>query len=126
MRRPWGGKAVRSFIHGSDVAEATYAIALEAIPGEIFHLATNEYVSIKDLVFKICSVMGVDPENATRIVEDRPGKDQAYFLNTEKVEKEMGFRPQMNLATGIQQTIAWIQKNADLFRTKGLNYLHKP
>ena len=47
-----GGESVRSFIHINDVVDATFKVLNDGVPGETYHISTNEIISIKDLVKK--------------------------------------------------------------------------
>ena len=45
-----GGHSTRAFIHGDDVAAASLAILEHGTPGEVYHLSTDRFISIRDLV----------------------------------------------------------------------------
>lgn len=47
-----GGLSIRSFIHMNDVSSATLKIATNGIPGESYHISTNDKISIRGLVEK--------------------------------------------------------------------------
>jgi len=66
-----GGHSVRSFIHIRDVAAGTLQIARHAAAGEIYHLSTQQTISIRNLVEKICQRMGVDFAECVEISEER-------------------------------------------------------
>jgi dTDP-glucose 4,6-dehydratase len=70
--------SVRSFIHIRDVAEGTWRIALEGSNGHVYHLSTPQLISIRDLVAKICSRLGVAFEDCVDIVGERLGKDGVH------------------------------------------------
>ena len=53
-----GGRSVRSFIHARDVAEGTLRVARQAPPGETYHFSTDLYLSIRELVERICARTG--------------------------------------------------------------------
>jgi dTDP-glucose 4,6-dehydratase len=120
-----GGKSLRSFIHIRDVAEATLAIMEKASPPNAFHLSTDQHVSIGSLVELICIKMGADFENLVEVSPDRPGKDDAYLLDSSKVKKEFDWEPKISLEEGIEETIDWVQNNFDELIKESTEYIHK-
>jgi len=121
-----GGHSVRSFIHGRDVADATLRIAQAAPAGETYHLSTDLYLSIRDLVQRICNQLGRKFEDVVEIVGDRPGKDAAYLLDSSKARKTLGWEPRISLDQGIDETIRWITDNLEELKRQPANYIHKP
>ncbi len=121
-----GGRSVRSFIHARDVAEATWRAARQSPPGEAWHFSTDLYISIRDLVERICRRMGADFSQVVQIVGDRPGKDAAYLLDSTKARTVLGWKDQVTLDQGIDETIAWVEKNLEELKQQPCDYIHKP
>ena len=65
----------RSFIYIEDVVDATIKLALAADPGTSWHISTNESISIKNLVKKICIKTNVQFDQIVNVSEERLGKD---------------------------------------------------
>lgn len=120
-----GGKSVRSFIHMRDVSAATLKIAREGTIGEGYHLSTDRFVSIKELVEMICNIMNVDPESIIEIASDRAGKDQAYLLDSSKAREQFGWEEMISLEAGLAETIEWVKSYLDDFKAMDLSYKHK-
>ena len=53
------------------------------------------------------------PESLLRYVADRPGHDRRYALNSGKIERELGWKPEISLDNGVRQTIEWYRKNQE-------------
>ena len=121
-----GGLSERAFVHIEDVSIATLAIAKSSKVGETFHISTNEFISIRALVEKIVTMVGVNFEEVVDIGMERRGKDQAYFLDSAKLRMQLGWSENISLENGISQTIGWVKDNLDSLRTKEVNYVHKP
>ncbi len=51
-----GGKSLRSFIHILDASKATYLISQKGKIGETYHISTNEFLTIQNLVKKIAKL----------------------------------------------------------------------
>lgn len=121
-----GGASVRSFIHIRDVADCTLKVAREGRPGEIFHFSTNHNISIRSLVELIAHKMDVLFEDNVEIVGERLGKDSAYLLDSTKAKETLGWKDEISLEEGIEETIAWVRNNLDVLREQPFNYIHKP
>ena len=52
------------------------------------------------------------PESLIQHVEDRPGHDRRYALNSEKVRRALQWSPRTPLQTGLAQTISWYRENS--------------
>jgi len=120
-----GGLSKRSFIHIDDVSSATLAIAQSEFNGETFHISTEEFVSIRALVEKIIDMIGVNFEDVVTLGSERLGKDQAYFLDSQKVRKSLGWKDKITLEQGLEETIEWVKDNLHALRTKEISYVHK-
>lgn len=120
-----GGHSVRSFIHIDDVSEGTLLAAQRGEPGAVYHLSTARFISIRDLVRMICDRMGASYETVAQVVDDRPGKDSAYLLDSTKIKTDLGWCDRRTLEDGIDDTIAWVRRNLDELRTQPFDYIHK-
>lgn len=120
-----GGKSLRSFIHIKDVVDATYKICLRGVIGQTYHLANTEVYKIKEVVNLIANKIGTPMKEFVEIAPDRPGKDQAYLLNSKKIFKEMKWRSKTKLDDGIDETILWIKQNINIIKKIPSFYKHK-
>lgn len=120
-----GGTSERSFIHMRDVSDATLRIMKQASAGEIFHIATNDSITIRNLVELICDLMDVRFEDHVDVAEERLGKDSAYLLDSSKVRNTLGWQDQVSLKEGVLTVLQWIDKNFDILKQQPLDYVHK-
>lgn len=120
-----GGKSIRSFIHISDVNTALDRIVTSGKIGETYHISTNELITIHDLVQKIAQRMNVNFDSLVEFTPDRPGKDFAYQLDSEKIRTELSWRDEINLDQGIDRTISWVEKNLVALREMPVEYIHR-
>jgi len=122
-----GGESRRSFIHVDDVAAATLIIAERGTIGSTYHISTDELVSIRDLVAKVFEIAGVvDPSRQIAEVDERLGKDLGYFLDSARLREDLGWRPRVDLETGIKSVVTWINENIDDLVDVPSVYVHKP
>jgi dTDP-glucose 4,6-dehydratase len=121
-----GGVSTRSFIHMKDVCEATWKIMCNGQNGQTYHIATNQTISIRDLVEKICEKLDVTLDDCVDFVGDRTGKDLAYHLDSGKVRNELEWSDKVSLDQGLDSCIDWVRANLDVIKCQSFNYKHKP
>lgn len=121
-----GGHSVRSFIHIRDVAEATLRIARAGAPGSGYHLSTDRFVSIRELVEMICARLGQKFADVAEVTDDRPGKDAAYLLDSTRARTTLGWQDRVSLEDGIAETVRWVDEHLDYLKAQPLDYIHKP
>jgi dTDP-glucose 4,6-dehydratase len=121
-----GGHSKRSFIHMSDVSDATWRIAERSPIGETYHISTNEIVTIRELVERICEKLEVKFEDSVEIVGERLGKDAAYMLDSTKLRRQLGWQDRISLDAGLDQCIAWVRRYFDELKGMPFDYSHKP
>jgi len=120
-----GGSSIRSFIHMDDVSMATLKIATEGNPGESYHISTNDTVSIRGLVEKICDLTKTSFSDLVNVSDDRLGKDQAYLLDSNKLRNDFTWQNEINLEEGLMDTLSWVDNNLDLLKKLPADYVHK-
>lgn len=120
-----GGVSTRSFIHIDDVSRATWQIAQKASVGETYHISTDRIISIRALVETLCEMLKVSFEGNVSVVGERLGKDSAYWLSSEKLHQDLGWKDQISLEQGLAKTIEWVQKNLEVLKAQPLQYIHK-
>ena len=120
-----GGKSIRSFIHINDVSTALTAIMNTGVVGQSYHISTNEMISIFDLVQELASLLGVEVDDLIEQGPERAGKDFAYQLSSEKIRNELGWRDQVTLGNGLEDTLAWAKSNLDTLKALPDTYEHK-
>tara|TARA_B100000787_G_scaffold166380_1_gene151527 strand:+ start:228 stop:1226 length:999 start_codon:yes stop_codon:yes gene_type:complete len=120
-----GGGSIRSFIHIDDVAVATMKIAFNGDAGSSYHLSTEQTISIRDLVKKICDLTNTSFKDLVEETEDRLGKDQSYLLDSSKARNDLEWRDSIALEDGLIETLAWVDKNINTLKNFPLKYKHK-
>lgn len=110
-----GGNASRDFIFVEDMARGLMACALKGTAGEVYNLATGRETTILELATLINEYTG----NATAL-DLRPARDWdrsgKRFASTEKAERVLGFRAQVDIREGLRRTVDWTRANTDLIR----------
>ena len=121
-----GGVSTRSFIHMRDVCNATYKIMCNGQDGETYHISTNEVISIRDLVARICIKLDVSFDEHVEVVGERVGKDSAYHLDSSKIRRQHDWLDYVALDQGLDECIDWIKTNFEVLKASNYDYIHKP
>src|SRR6202007_1945053 len=83
------------------------ALALEhAEAGTIYNVSAGSPQPNLKIVRTILSHLG-KPESLIKYVKDRPGHDRRYALDSSKIQRELGWKPQLSFDEGIRKTIEW-------------------
>jgi dTDP-glucose 4,6-dehydratase len=120
-----GGKAVKSYIHIRDISRGELAALEKGIPGNIYHLSPEKGVSIRDLVTKICEMTGSSFDDMVDNVEERLGQDRAYTLDSSKARSHLGWKPDIDIDTGLRQVHDWINQEWEKILISPKIYQHK-
>jgi dTDP-glucose 4,6-dehydratase len=103
------GQHVRDWLHVLDHCRALDLLIARGQPGEVYNIGGGTELRNLDLTRRILALLG-RPESLIQPVTDRPGHDRRYALDTTKI-RALGWRPQIDFATGLEQTVAWYRAN---------------
>ena len=120
-----GGLSIRSFIHIDDAVNGLLRIAENGVIGDSYHISTDELISIIGLIELIAKKRNIAVSDFTETVPDRPGKDQAYKLDSSHIRKTLEWKDSISLSQGVDRTISWIEDNMDLLLQFPTSYQHK-
>ncbi|WP_048086145.1 dTDP-glucose 4,6-dehydratase [Archaeoglobus veneficus] len=104
------GKNVRDWIYVLDHCEAINTVMQKGKKGEIYNISSGEEKTNLEVVTRILSIMGKD-EDLIEFVEDRPGHDIRYSLDSSKIRNELGWKPKHSFEEGIKETVNWYLEN---------------
>ena len=112
------GEQVRDWIHVDDHNSAVHAILDKGVSGELYLIGANGEQNNKYIIETLLELMGKD-KTAYEHVADRPGHDQRYAIDNNKLTRELGWQPQYtNLREGLQATIDWYRANEDWWKNE--------
>lgn len=113
------GQQIRDWLYVDDHAKALHLILEKGRLGEKYNVGGRNERTNLEVVTTICRFMDeVAPENAPHenlitYVADRPGHDQRYAIDADKLETELGWRAQEDFDSGINKTLEWYLNNRD-------------
>ena len=102
-----------------DAVNAIIKVVLKGQSGNIYNIGGKDEITNIDLIKKICKVLeGFFPRKNNKsyfelikFVENRPGHDQRYSLNSNKIKKLTDWEPLTDLNIGLEHTIKWYLEN---------------
>lgn len=107
----WGdGTPTREFLYSTDAARGIVLATQKYDEPEPVNLGTHCEISIKDLVQLICELMGFKGEIIWET--DKPNGQPRRCLDASRAKTAFGFKAEVDLQQGLQQTIDWYQANA--------------
>ncbi len=104
------GKNVRDWLYVVDNCRAIEYVMTKGYPGEIYNISAGNEVENIALVKKILRIMGLD-DDFIEFVEDRPGHDLRYSIDSSKIREELGWRPKYTLDEALKETVEWYVSN---------------
>ena len=119
------GESTRSFIHIRDVVDATYRLAEGDFAETVFHISTNELVSIRSLVDAVARVLGGSPSLELENLPERDGKDFTYQLDSTLLRGVTGWSDTISLEQGLFEVHDWAIRHLNELRDLPRNYVHK-
>jgi len=89
------------------------ALALEkAAPGSVYNVSSGESQPNVKIVRTILRFLGKS-DSLIQYVQDRPGHDRRYALDSSKIRRELGWGPLLGFEEGLRKTIEWYQVNSE-------------
>jgi len=104
------GKNVRDWIYVLDHCEALDNVLRKGKSGEIYNISSGNELDNLTLVKKILELMSKD-ESLIEFVEDRPGHDVRYSLDSSKIRRELSWKPRHSLEDSLNKTVEWYLRN---------------
>ncbi len=128
------GNQIRDWLYVEDHARALVIVATQGKIGETYNIGGHNEKQNLEVVKTICTILeelapseanpnidtySCQPGNADsylaliKYVQDRPGHDMRYAIDTSKIERELGWKPQETFESGIRKTVQWYLDNQE-------------
>jgi len=104
------GLQERDWLFAEDFSRAIQLAVENAPAGSLYNVSAGQSQPNLKVVRTILKHLG-KPESLIQYVEDRPGHDRRYALDSAKIRRELGWKPEVTFEEGIRKTIAWYQQN---------------
>lgn len=103
------GKNVRDWIYVIDHCRAIAFLLEHGVPGEIYNIGSGNELTNLEITHSLLKHSGTD-ESMIEYVQDRPGHDWRYSLDTTKI-RSMGWRPAFDFEAAMEMTVSWYAGN---------------
>ena len=105
------GKQQRDWLHVKDNCRGILEVLKRGRIGEVYNIGGLDVEENLTIARKLLQLTG-KPETLLSYVKDRPGHDRRYALHCDKMEKHLGWKPEVPLDQGLRETIDWYKANA--------------
>jgi dTDP-glucose 4,6-dehydratase len=115
------GKNVREWIFVKDNCEALLKIFLKGKNGKNYNIGTGIRLKNIDIVKKLLDIskknkIKLSDKTKIKFVMDRPGHDERYALNSNKIKQEIRWKHKTTISIGLSKTINWYLKNLNFYK----------
>jgi dTDP-glucose 4,6-dehydratase len=100
----------REWLHVRDHCRAIELALEQGAAGETYNVGSGVEASIEEIADRVLELTG-KPESLKTIVPDRPGHDRRYLLDASKIERELGWHPEIGFEDGLRETVEWYAAN---------------
>ena len=107
------GKNIRDWIYVDDHCEAVSLALFNGKSGESYNISAGNEMDNLTIVRKILDIMNKS-EDLIEFVDDRPGHDFRYSMNSKKISSELGWKTKSNFNENLKTTIEWYLENPDI------------
>jgi len=97
-------------IYVEDHCAAIDRVIRDGRSGEVYNISSGNELETIVVVSEILSILR-KPKNLIEYVEDRPGHDQRYSLDSSKIRSELGWKPKHTFREALKKTVKWYVKN---------------
>lgn len=114
------GNNVRDWLYVEDHARALLKVLVDGRLGEKYLIGGGNERTNLQVVEQICDLLDTaqaadspSKRELIRFVQDRPGHDARYAVDSGKIMSELGWKPQVNFDEGVAQTVQWYRANSE-------------
>ena len=102
----------REWLHVRDHCRAIELVLERGRVGETYNVGSGVEKSIVEIADVVLELTG-KPDRLKAIVPDRPGHDRRYLLDSSKLGRELGWKPDIAFEDGMRETVAWYAARRD-------------
>ena len=131
------GLQVRDWLYVEDHCVAIALALARGVAGQVYNIGGKSETTNIEIVRRLCALLdeqfdargdlraafpeapaakGKRSSELITHVKDRPGHDRRYAIDCTKAERELGYAPGRDLATGLRSTVEWYLANVGWWR----------
>jgi len=107
------GANIRDWIHVDEHCKAVLLALLNGKAGETYNISANNEIDNLTVVKQILKIMNKS-EDLIEFVEDRPGHDFRYSMNSTKISNELDWKIESSFNDGLEKTVRWYLDNPEI------------
>ena len=115
------GTNSREWIYVTDHCEALIRVFQKGKVGEFYNIGSNKNLNNLQVCNNLINVSKklITLGNKVKIdfIKDRPGHDIRYALNSNKIKKQLKWKPKINFKEGIKLTFDWYNNNKKYYKS---------
>jgi dTDP-glucose 4,6-dehydratase len=110
------GLQIRDWLHVDDHVSALYHVITNGRIGHTYNIGAHCEKTNIEVVNMICDLIdkkdsypirGSSSQELIKFVEDRPGHDKRYAINSTKIKSELSWLPKKSFLDGLTETVDW-------------------
>ena len=117
------GSQIRDWLYVEDHADALLLVLEKAPVGQNYNIGGENERTNLELVQTLCKILDrLKPiakgkyADLITFVEDRPGHDARYAIDTSQIRNELGWHPSVTIEKGLERTVQWYLDNENWWR----------
>ncbi len=104
------GLQERDWLYVADYCRAIEQVFEHGDAGQIYNISSGEPRTNLSVAQTILKLLG-KPDSLIQFVQDRPGHDRRYALDSARIRQGVGWKPEVSFEDGLRRTIEWYQRN---------------
>jgi dTDP-glucose 4,6-dehydratase len=104
------GTNIRDWIYVTDHCQAIETVLEKGATGEVYNISAGNEIPNVEIVKEILTTLN-KPETLITFVEDRPGHDIRYSLDSSKIRSALKWQPRTSFPQSLESTVRWYVEN---------------
>lgn len=109
------GLNVRDWLHVDDHCRALLLVLENGQAGQVYNIGGGTELANRDLTERLLELCGKD-DSLIDHVADRLGHDRRYSVDWSKINRELGYQPQVTFDIGLADTVKWYRDHEEWWR----------
>ena len=109
------GQQIRDWIHVFDFCKAIDLAVEKGVGGNIYNVSAGNEISNLEMVTRVLKILKKNV-NLIELVDDRPGHDFRYSLNSSRITKDLGWKSEKPLSVALESTVEWYVQNENWWK----------
>lgn len=120
------GQQIRDWIFVDDHVRGLYLAFLHGKHGETYNIGASNEIHNIEIANKVCELLdellqdkspGIAAfKDLITFVQDRPGHDKRYAIDSSKIQSELGWQVEESFESGFRKTVQWYLDNEQWWR----------